>query len=140
MNVPDCIFCQIVSGRIPCVKLYENEHVLAFLDIGPVSEGHTLIIPKKHSSSVDQTDPLVMVEIAKVIPNIAASIKKSMAADGYNVICNNGDAAGQVVKHVHFHIIPRNVDDGVFRQWPSFQYTEGKADELAKKIKQNISL
>ena len=140
MSVPDCIFCQIVSGQIPCVKLYENEHVLAFLDIGPVSEGHTLIIPKKHSSSVDQTDPLVMVEVAKVIPNIAASIKKAMAADGYNVICNNGVAAGQVVQHIHFHIIPRNVDDGVFRKWPSFQYPEGKADELAEKIRQNLSL
>ena len=140
MNVPDCIFCQIVSGRIPCIKLYENEHVLAFLDIGPVSEGHTLIIPKKHSSSVDQTDPLVMAEIAKVIPNIAASIKKTMVADGYNVICNNGVAAGQVVQHVHFHVIPRKVDDGVFGRWASFQYPDGKADELAKKIKQNLSL
>ena len=140
MSVQECIFCKIIAGQIPCTKLYENEHVLAFLDIGPVSEGHTLIVPKKHTSHVDQTDPLTMAEIAKVIPMLAGSVKEAMGADGYNVLCNNGSSAGQVVEHVHVHIIPRKTDDGVFRQWPSFQYPAGKADEIAEKIRKNISL
>lgn len=140
MSVQDCIFCKIIAGQIPCMKLYENEHVLAFLDIGPVSEGHTLIVPKKHTSQVDQTDPLILAEIAKVIPMLAGAVKKSMEADGFNVLCNNGASAGQIVEHMHFHIIPRKDGDGVFNQWPSFQYPDGKAQEIAAKICEKISL
>lgn len=140
MSAQDCIFCEIIAGRVPCVKIYENEYVLAFLDIGPVSEGHTLVVPKKHTCQVDQTDPLVMVEIARVLPMLANSVKKAMNADGYNILCNNGSSAGQVVEHVHVHIIPRKTNDGVFRQWPSFQYPEGKVAELAEKIRKNIRL
>jgi histidine triad (HIT) family protein len=96
-----------VAGEIPCSRVYENEHVLAFLDIGPISEGHVLVVPKQHTCSVDQTDPLALAEIAKVLPKVVAAVKNAMRADGYNVLCNNGAAAGQVVGHLHFHIIPR---------------------------------
>ena len=140
MSVQDCIFCKIIAGKIPCTKIYENEFVLAFLDVGPVSEGHVLVVSKQHTSSVDQTDPRAMAEIAKVLPDLAGSVKKAMAADGYNVLCNNGASAGQVVGHMHFHIIPRKANDGVFNQWPAFQYPEGKAKEIGDKIRENISL
>ncbi|MHC4469044.1 MAG: HIT domain-containing protein [Planctomycetota bacterium] len=100
MSVQDCIFCKIIAGQIPCTKIYENEFVLAFLDVGPVSEGHVLVVSKQHTSSVDQTDPRAMAEIAKVLPDLAGSVKKAMAADGYNVLCNNGASAGQVVGHM----------------------------------------
>lgn len=140
MGVQDCIFCKIIDGQIPCVKLFENDHVLAFLDVGPVSEGHTLIVPKKHSLNVDQTDPVTMAEIAKVIPGVAGAVKTAMEADGYNVLCNNGTAAGQVVEHVHVHVIPRKSNDAVFSKWPSFQYPDGKADEIAEKIRKKINL
>lgn len=140
MSVQDCIFCKIIAGQIPCTKIYENDYVLAFLDVGPVSEGHVLVVLKQHTSSVDQTDPLAIAEIAKVLPKLTGSVKKAMAADGYNVLCNNGASAGQVVEHLHFHIIPRKKNDGVFNQWPSFQYPEGKAQAIASKICEKISL
>ena len=139
MSTPDCIFCKIVAGQIPCSKVYENEHVLAFLDIGPISEGHVLVVPKQHTCSVDQTDPLALAEIAKVLPKVVAAVKNAMQADGYNVLCNNGAAAGQVVGHLHFHIIPRKDNDGVFNRWPSFQYPQGRAEEIAEKICENLS-
>jgi histidine triad (HIT) family protein len=139
MSAQECVFCKIISGQIPCEKIFENEHVLAFLDIGPISEGHTLIVPKQHVYKVDQTDPDVMAEVAKVIPMLAGSIQKAMDADGYNVLCNNGSCAGQVVEHVHFHIIPRKTNDGVFNRWPSFQYPGEKAAEVANAIRKNIS-
>ncbi|MHC5135204.1 MAG: HIT family protein [Planctomycetota bacterium] len=139
MSVQDCIFCKIIAGQIPCTKIYENDFVLAFMDVGPVSEGHVLVVFKEHTCSVDQTDPLAMAEIAKVLPKLAGSVKNAMDADGYNVLCNNGASAGQVVEHMHFHIIPRKENDGVFNQWPSFQYPEGKAKEIAAKIREKIS-
>ena len=140
MSVQDCIFCKIITGQISCTKIYENDFVLAFMDVGPVSEGHVLVVFKEHTCSVDQTDPLAMAEIAKVLPKLAGSVKNAMGADGYNVLCNNGASAGQVVEHMHFHIIPRKENDGVFNQWPSFQYAEGKAKEIDDKIRENISL
>ncbi len=140
MSAQDCIFCKIIAGQIPCTKIYENDFVLAFLDNGPVSDGHVLVILKQHTCSIDQTDPLAMAEIAKVLPKLAGSVKDAMQADGYNVLCNNGASAGQVVGHMHFHIIPRKENDGVFKQWPSFQYPQGKAGKIAEKIIEKISL
>lgn len=140
MSVQDCIFCKIIAGEVPCTKIYENDRVLAFLDVGPVSEGHVLVVLKQHTCSVDQTDPLAMAEIAKVLPELAGSVKSAMRADGYNVLCNNGASAGQVVEHMHVHIIPRKENDGVFNQWPSFRYPAGKADVIAEKIRRNLTL
>ena len=138
MSVQDCIFCKIVAGKVPSAKIYENDCVLAFLDVGPVSEGHVLVVLKQHTCSVDQTDPLEMAEIAKVLPELAEAIKDAMAADGYNVLCNNGRAAGQVVGHLHFHIIPRNTGDRLFSRWPSFEYEDGKIEEIAGTIREKL--
>ena len=138
MSVQECIFCKIIAGQIPCTKIYENEHVLAFLDIGPISEGHTLLVHKRHTDSVAETTPEILCQIAEVLPALAKAVKNAMDADGYNVLCNNGAAAGQVVNHLHFHIIPRNNDDGIFNRWPSFEYPQGRADEILQKIVQNL--
>ena len=140
MSVQDCIFCKIIAGEVPCTKIYENDHLLAFLDVGPVSEGHVLVVLKQHTTQIDQTDPLAMTEIGKVLPKLAGAIKDAMAADGYNVLCNNGPSAGQVVEHMHVHIIPRKENDGVFNQWPSFRYPAGKAEASAEKIGRNLTL
>lgn len=140
MAEQDCIFCKIASGQIPCIKIYENEYVLAFMDIGPISDGHTLVIPKEHYGRLDQVPVEMMAEIAQVLPMLAKAVQKGMKAEGYNVLCNNGAPAGQVVEHVHFHIIPRNAGDGVFNRWPSYQYPDGKAQLLTEKIRQNLSL
>ena len=140
MERQDCVFCKIASGQIPSIKIFENEHVLAFLDIGPISDGHTLVISKRHYERLDQADPQVMAEIAKVLPMLSAAVPKAVNAEGYNVLCNNGSVAGQVIEHVHFHIIPRRSNDGVFNRWASYQYAENRAEQIAKKIKQNLSL
>ena len=138
MSVEECIFCKVVAGQIPCAKIYENEHVLAFLDIGPISEGHTLVIHKHHTGSVAETPPEILEQISQVLPLITKAVQRAMDADGYNVLCNNGAAAGQVVEHLHFHIIPRKTNDGVFNRWPSFQYPQGRSEEILKKIIQNL--
>ena len=138
MSVDGCIFCKIVDGQIPAAKVYEDQKVLAFLDIGPVSEGHILVIHKQHTLSVAQTNPQILKDIAGVLPMLASAVQKAMNADGYNVLCNNGIAAGQVVEHLHFHIIPRKTDDGVFNRWPAFEYPQGRAEEILHKIIQNL--
>ncbi|MBN1788658.1 MAG: HIT family protein [Sedimentisphaerales bacterium] len=134
MSESDCIFCKIVAGTIPCTKIYEDEKVLAFLDIGPISEGHTLVITKEHFTKMDKCNSETLSAVVSVLPRITAAVSQAMQADGYNVLCNNGRAAGQLVEHIHFHIIPRKTGDGVFGRWPSFEYPQGKARELAEKI------
>lgn len=140
MSQQDCIFCSIVSGKIPSVKIYENDAVLAFLDAGPISDGHLLVIPKEHCSRLDQASPETLSAIARLFPMLTAAVQRAVNADGYNVLCNNGRAAGQVVEHVHFHIVPRRQNDGVFNSWPSYKYADGKAAAIAEKIKENLSL
>ena len=134
MAEKDCIFCKIAAGQIPCLKIYEDEKVLAFLDIGPLSEGHTLIIPKEHCTKVHNCSVDSLSAIAAILPKITAAVAAAADADGYNVLCNNGRAAGQLVEHLHFHIIPRKTGDGVFTQWPAGKYPQGKAEKIAEKI------
>ncbi len=134
----DCIFCKMVAGEVPVVKIYEDEAVLAFLDIGPVSDGHTLVIPKTHCTKVHECDPEVLAKVGACLGRIAGAVAKAMDADGYNVLCNNGRAASQIVDHLHFHIIPRKMGDGVFTQWPAYKYAEGRIGEIAEKIHKNL--
>ncbi len=138
MSAQDCVFCKIASGQIPAIKIYEDEVVLAFLDIGPVSDGHTLVMPKQHVEKVHNSSPELLGQVWQRLPKIAGAIVSATGADGYNVLCNNGRAAGQVVDHLHFHIIPRNAGDGVFTQWPSHKYGQGKAEAIAEKIRSNL--
>ncbi|MHC5082357.1 MAG: HIT family protein [Planctomycetota bacterium] len=140
MSDPNCIFCKIASGQIPCLRVYEDDHVLAFMDIGPVSDGHVLVISKEHHQRLDQMSPEAAMAVGKVLPAIAGAVQKSVDSEGYNLLCNNGSVAGQVVEHVHFHVIPRNANDGLFSQWPSYEYPEGKAEVIVEKIRQNLSL
>ena len=134
----DCVFCKMVAGEIPVARVYEDEAVLAFLDIGPVSDGHILVIPKQHYARVHECEAQVLAKVGACLGKIAGAVVKAMGADGYNVLCNNGQAAGQVVEHVHFHIIPRKMGDGVFTQWPTYQYRAGQIEEIAEKIRKGL--
>jgi len=138
MSADDCIFCKMVAGRIPVTKIYEDEIVLAFLDVGPVSDGHTLLIPRQHFEKLHDCPPQLLAKVASVIGKIAGAVADAMNSDGYNVLCNNGTAAGQLVEHLHFHIIPRNTGDGLFDRWPSYEYQKGKIEEIADKIRENL--
>ena len=138
MNVDGCIFCGIVEGRIPSSKIYEDEEVLAFLDIAPLSEGHILVISKRHYAKLHQCPPNILNQIGCCLPKIASAMVAAVNCDGYNVLCNNGRCAGQLVEHMHFHIIPRNEGDGLFGRWPAKQYPVGKMEMLAAKIRENL--
>ncbi|MBI4918452.1 HIT family protein [archaeon] len=131
----NCIFCKIIKGEIPCEKIYEDEYTLAFLDIMPVNEGHTLVIPKKHSEQLilnhDGDLHHVMDTIRKVVPIILKAVK----ADGWNLGVNNGKAAGQAVFHTHFHLIQRFANDGL-KHWPHKNSTPEERTKLAEKIQQ----
>jgi histidine triad (HIT) family protein len=136
MGGNDCIFCKIAAGQIPAAKIYEDEVVFAFLDIGPVSDGHTLVIPKQHFENLHGCPAELLGSISSRLGKIAKAVSKAMNSDGYNVLCNNGRAAGQLVGHLHFHIIPRTTGDRVFDHWPSFKYPTGKIEQIAAEIKQ----
>ena len=135
MSGNDCVFCKIVAGEIPVTRIYEDDVVLAFLDIGPVSDGHTLLISKQHFQRVHDCPAEFLGQVCSRVGKVAKAVAGAMAAEGYNVLCNNGRAAGQLVEHLHFHIIPRNSGDGVFDQWPSYKYAEGKMKVVAEKIR-----
>jgi len=128
----------MVAGQIPITKIYEDEVVLAFLDIGPVSDGHTLVIPKQHFEKLHDCPSELLAQVASRLGKIAGAVAAAMNSEGYNVLCNNGRAAGQLIEHVHFHIIGRNVGDGVFDRWPSYKYPEGKIETIAAEIRQNL--
>ncbi len=134
MSSSDCIFCKIINGEIPCNKIYEDEAVLAFLDIRPVSDGHTLVVPKAHFEKLHQCPPEVLGNVSSCVGKLSEVIADVMGAAGYNVLCNNGRVAGQLVGHMHFHIIPRKEGDEVFNRWPAYEYDQGRADAIAAKI------
>ncbi|MEE9370123.1 MAG: HIT family protein [Sedimentisphaerales bacterium] len=138
MSVDDCIFCKIVAGHIPATKIYEDEVILAFLDVGPVSDGHTLVVPKQHFERLHDCPEQLLGRVSSSLGKIAKAVAAAVNSDGYNVLCNSGKAAGQIIDHLHFHIIPRNTGDGVFGRWPAYKYQEGKIDEIAAKIRENL--
>ncbi|MGD0552012.1 MAG: HIT family protein [Sedimentisphaerales bacterium] len=138
MGVQDCIFCKIASGQIPAAKIYEDEVVVAFLDVGPISDGHTLVMPRQHFEKVHSCPPELLGQIWTRLGKIAGAVASAVGSDGYNVLCNNGRAAGQVVDHLHFHIVPRKTGDGVFAQWPSYKYRPGQVEIIAEKIRKHL--
>lgn len=129
----DCIFCRIVKGDVSCDKIYEDSKVLAFLDGNPASKGHTLVIPKKHSKYIKEVESEDLKDIIEVIKNISKALLEFNK--GVNVIQNNGAVAGQVVNHVHFHVVPRNERDGIKWDRPSLKFSKKENEEIAKKIK-----
>ena len=129
-----CIFCKISKGEIPCTKIYEDEHVLSFLDISPVHPGHALVILKKHYETITDIPDDEIIPLMHVLQKVCKGVKKGVDSEGYNVIMNNYKAAGQLVPHAHFHIIPRFEGDGL-KQWPQGRYKEGQDKTVAENIK-----
>lgn len=135
MRDGSCIFCKIVAGQIPCHKLYEDAEVLAFLDVGPLSRGHALVIPKAHYATIDAMPAELAAACVRVVPRLSRAIVETTGAAGWNVLQNNGGVAGQAVDHVHFHIIPRDEGDGLGFRWPA-----GKLeDEAARQLREQIT-
>ncbi len=109
----DCVFCKIVRGEIPSKKIWEDEKFLAILDVNPVGEGHTIVIPKKHFSNLLDLDSEISLNYISALQKTARILMKKYKASGFNIVLNNGRVAGQVVGHVHFHLLPRREGDNL---------------------------
>lgn len=132
--MPDTIFSKILRGEIPCHKIYEDDLVLAFLDVGPLSRGHTLVIPKEEVATVDQMSDESAAAIGRILPRLCRAVKKVSGCQDYNILQNNGAPAHQAVFHVHFHIIPKpNDKEGLAIGWPSGKLEEGA--QLAERMR-----
>ena len=131
----DCVFCSIVAGGIPCTKVWDDDEVLAFMDIGPVVKGHVLVIPKAHHETITTMPASLLAKVITVAQRVAAAQLKGLGADGVNIHQSNGAVAGQVVPHMHFHVIPRFADDGHSWNWAAKSYESGaEASALAASI------
>ena len=135
---PDCVFCRIVAGDIPCHRVYEDGHVLAFLDVGPLSRGHCLVIPKGHWETLDRVPSEVAAAIGAVLPRLARAVCAATGTAAYNVLQNNGEPAHQVIKHVHFHIIPRTANAGLGITWPAGKLEQDEAQTLKQAIVERL--
>jgi histidine triad (HIT) family protein len=131
-----CVFCKIVAGRIPSTKVYEDDAVLAFIDIGPIVKGHVLVIPKEHFDPLTAVPAALLGRVMEVVQKVAAAQITGLGADGVNLHQANGAAAGQVVPHVHVHVIPRFNDDGHRWNWKSTTYAApAEAAAMADRIR-----
>ena len=131
----DCIFCQIISGGLPCAKIYEDERVISFLDINPVTPGHTLVVPKAHYDTLFDIASEDLVACVAVAQRVAGAVLKGTSAGGLNFFQNNFRPAGQLIDHIHFHLIPRRPHDGFLTSWPGKPYQQGEMERVLKKIK-----
>lgn len=141
MSHENCIFCKIINGEIPSAKVYEDEHVFAFLDISQVTKGHTLVIPKTHTTNIYDTPTEVASELFARVPRIANAIKKVFKPAGMNILNNNEKAANQTVFHLHFHLIPKYEEKSGFEyNWQSHEadYTKESLKEIADSIQSEI--
>ena len=134
MSDTDCLFCKIARGDIPCAKVLETETVLAFLDIAPVTKGHTIVIPKAHFANIWELPAALAPDLLEAIQKVGQALKDGLGAKGMNLGMNNGAAAGQLVLHAHWHLIPRFEGDGL-TLWPQKRYDgPEEMNQTAQKI------
>jgi histidine triad (HIT) family protein len=131
----ETIFSKILRGEIPCHKVYEDERVLAFLDINPLSRGHVLVIPKEPAETLDRLSDDSAAALGRVLPRLCRALKRVTGVEAYNVLENNGAGAHQAVFHVHFHLIPKpNVDQGLGLRWVAQKFDAASGAELAREL------
>lgn len=134
----DCIFCKIVKGELPSVKLYEDEYVLSFLDIMPAAEGHALVIPKKHCKTVLDAPAEDLQHVIKVAQKIGGAVMRATGAEGFNIYQSNNEVAGQIIPHVHFHVIPRKKGDGIKFGWDGTKREHEELKKYAEMLKEHL--
>jgi histidine triad (HIT) family protein len=135
----NCIFCKLAINKIPSAKVYEDEEFIAFLDIKPVSLGHTLVIPKQHYENLESVPPEVAGKFFQIVQKVAKAVFQATGVNGFNLGFNNGAVAGQAVFHIHMHIMPRRTGDGL-KPWPQRELVAGETESIALKIKQALTL
>ncbi len=129
-----CIFCKTVQGEMPSTKVYESANVFAIFDIHPTNKGHTLVMPKAHHESLLDVSGDLLRELFEGVQKVGAAMVKGLGVSGFNVIVNNGKVAGQLIPHLHVHVIPRVLEDNL-QHWPGGRYRENEAEEYAEKIR-----
>jgi len=134
MTGQETVFDKIISGEIPCHKVYEDDHVLAFLDIGPLSRGHTLVIPKERKPFLHELSDQAAAALGRILPRLCRAVVATTGATAYNILQNNGTEAHQVVMHVHFHIIPKMGDAGLGIGWRPTSLSSDEAADLLEKM------
>jgi histidine triad (HIT) family protein len=133
-----CIFCKIIKGEIPCAKILEDDRVLSFMDINPINAGHALVIPKQHYHTLFEVEPEDLQACILAAQKVGKAVYRSVGAQGLNLLQNNYRAAGQLIDHVHFHLIPRNERDGFLTTWPGKAYPPGGLDAHLKQVVEAI--
>jgi len=136
---PECIFCKIVSAQVPAFVVHEDQTTIAFLDVGPLAEGHLLVVPREHHARLSDLPAQLAADLGSKLPKLGRALMKVTSASALNVLCNEGAEAGQVVKHVHFHMIPRRDADQLGYRWNAGVYPAGRAADLAAAFQQAIA-
>lgn len=136
MKENDCIFCKIANGEIPSATLYEDEDFRVILDLGPASKGHALILPKEHYTNLYELSDELAAKAMVLAKRMITRMQKVLNCDGYNVVQNNGEPAGQTVFHFHMHLIPRYEGDNVGLGWNMGELADKDRDEILSKLKE----
>ena len=131
----NCIFCKIANGEIPAATLYEDENFRVILDLGPASKGHALILPKSHAANIYELSDEMAAKAMILAKKMATAMTAALKCDGFNIVQNNGEAAGQTVFHFHVHLIPRYKDDQVGLGWKMGELSDADRDEILEKLK-----
>ncbi|HYM31539.1 MAG TPA: HIT family protein [Candidatus Cybelea sp.] len=138
-NDPNCIFCKIVTGAVPCFKLHEDSSTLAFMDINPFNPGHCLVIPKSHAADVFTIDEASMAATARSARVVATAVQATLKCEGMNLVQANGPAAAQSVKHFHIHVLPRRTGDEAKLNWMPSPGDMTAIGKLAEAIRRHIT-
>ncbi len=131
----NCIFCKIANGEIPAATLYEDEDFRVILDLGPASKGHALILPKTHAANIYELSDELAAKAMILAKKMATVMTDALKCDGFNIVQNNGEPAGQTVFHFHMHLIPRYKNDGVGITWTPGELKEEEKEEILAKVK-----
>ncbi len=136
----NCIFCKVIEGEIPSTRIYEDDLVLAFMDISPINKGHVLVVPKEHHVGSSTIPEEVAGRMFHIGSRIGVALRRGLDYDGFNLHLADGTCAGQVVMHAHLHIVPRGVEDGFHWNWRQLKYEDNEAWEAAEKIKAKLKI
>ncbi|MDE6875949.1 MAG: HIT family protein [Lachnospiraceae bacterium] len=135
MKDDNCIFCKLAAGEIPSNTLYEDTDFRVIMDISPAVKGHAIVLPKQHMNDLLEVETDTAAKALFVVSKVANAVKDALGCDGINILQNNGEAAGQSIFHLHFHVLPRFHEDRFTIPWKPLSYAEGEAEEIAGKIR-----
>ncbi|MCI8372400.1 MAG: HIT family protein [Lachnospiraceae bacterium] len=138
MKKDDCIFCKIANGEIPSTTLYEDEEFRVILDLGPASRGHALILPKEHYANLYEIEDDTAAKVMVLAKKMAKAMTKGLKADGFNLVQNNGETAGQTVFHFHLHLIPRYADEKKIIEWTPGTISKEEMEKIASQVKEQL--